>query len=142
MRAVRSEAVQQFRAGRVRELIEPHLDLAFHHDGLARPALRARYRRFILSAGGAALARQNEAVMARPDARPTLGLIRCPTLVACGTDDQLTPPECSRETPPHRGGAAGLIPRCGHMLTLERAPEVNALLRSWIARWWSPGQGR
>lgn len=142
MRAVRTEAVQQFRAGRVRELIEPHLDLAFHRDGLARPALRARYWRFILSAGGAALARQNEAVMARPDARAQLGRIDCPTLVACGADDQLTPPECSREL---AAGIAGsrlaLIPRCGHMLTLERAPEVNALLRDWIGQWSSPAHG-
>ena len=31
-----------------------------------------------------------------------------------------------------------LIPRCGHMLTMERAPQVNALLKDWIARWHRP----
>ena len=34
---------------------------------------------------------QQKAIMARPDSRPTLGRIRCPTLVLCGREDALTP---------------------------------------------------
>lgn len=136
MRELRSAAVRKFRAGQVREVIEPNVALAFHADGAARPDLRARYWRFIQSAGGEALARQNEAVMNRPDARPHLGRIQCPTLVVCGADDKLTPPECSQEMATAIAQAKlALIPRCGHMLTMERALQVNALLKDWIARW-------
>jgi pimeloyl-ACP methyl ester carboxylesterase len=139
MGQLRSAAVAQFRAGRLREVIEPNIALAFHADGAARPDLRARYWRFIQSAGGEALARQNEAVMGRPDARPHLGRIRCPTLVACGANDLLTPPECSQEMAAAIAHAhLALIPRCGHLLTMERAPQVNALLKDWIARWHRP----
>lgn len=136
MRALRSDAVRQFRAGQVRQVIEPNMALAFHADGAARPDLRARYWRFILAAGGEALARQNEAVMDRPDARPHLGRISCPALVVCGADDVLTPPECSHEMAAAIGTAEwAVIPRCGHLLTMERAPQVNALLKGWISRW-------
>lgn len=136
MRALRSTAVRQFRTGQVREVIEPNVALAFHADGAGRPDLRARYWRFILSAGGEALARQNEAVMDRPDARPHLSRIACPTLVVCGADDMLTPPECSQEMASAiRSAELALIPRCGHLLTMERAPQVNALLQGWISRW-------
>ena len=139
MRSLRSAAVLKFRAGRMREVIEPNVSLAFHADGAARPDLRARYWRFILSAGSEALARQNEAVMARPDARPNLGQIGCPTLVACGQNDLLTPPECSEEIAAAIPDAhLALIRRCGHMLTMERAPQINALLKDWIARWHRP----
>lgn len=139
MRELRSAAVGKFRAGRLREVIEPNVALAFHADGAARPDLRARYWRFIQSAGGEALARQNEAVMDRPDARPHLARIQCPTLVACGANDLLTPPECSYEMAEAIADAhMALIPRCGHMLTMERAPQVNALLKDWIARWHRP----
>jgi pimeloyl-ACP methyl ester carboxylesterase len=139
MRGLRSAAVGKFRAGQLREVIEPNIALAFHAAGAARPDLRARYWRFIQSAGGEALARQNEAVMERPDARAHLSRIECPTLVACGVNDLLTPPECSQEMAQAIGHAKlALIPRCGHMLTMERAPQVNALLKDWIARWHRP----
>ena len=97
--------------------------------------LREQYLDFVLAAGTNQLIRQNRAIMARPDARLHLPRVTCPTLVVCGDSDQLTPPECSREI-------ASLIPKaqlhfvaqCGHMLTMERPEEVNALLLDWLNR--------
>ena len=71
--------------------------------------------------------------MARPDARTHLPLLRCPTLVMCGDTDQLTPPECSHEIAalvPH--AQLVMVPRCGHMLTMEKPDLVNATLRAWL----------
>ena len=40
-----------------------------------------------LRVGPVAFVRQQTAIMTRPDARPTLGAIACPTLVLCGAED-------------------------------------------------------
>jgi pimeloyl-ACP methyl ester carboxylesterase len=54
-------------------------------------------------------------------------------LVLCGEDDQLTPPECSREIAALAPGALlHLLPHCGHMLTLEQPAAVNARLLDWL----------
>jgi len=85
-------------------------------------------------AGTPGLIRQNRAVMARPDLRPGLADVRCPTLVVGGLSDQLTPPECSREMAEAIPGAQlQLLPECGHMLTWEQPQAVTTLLRDWLA---------
>jgi pimeloyl-ACP methyl ester carboxylesterase len=131
MIALREAAIEWFAQGRVREVIEPNVAFAFHPDNAA--ALSAAYLDFVLAAGAEQLIRQNRAVIARPDARPHLPRLRCPVLVMCGEADQLTPPERSREIAslvPH--ARLVLVPRCGHLLTMERPEVVNAALREWL----------
>ncbi|SMF24136.1 Pimeloyl-ACP methyl ester carboxylesterase [Tistlia consotensis] len=78
-------------------------------------------------------ARQQTAIMTRPDARPWLAGIRCPTLVMVGRQDALTPMENATEL------AAGIpdsrlvvIDDCGHLPPLERPEETNRQLRRWL----------
>ncbi len=77
--------------------------------------------------------RQSRACMARPDSRPDLPRIACPTLVLCGREDAVLPPERSAEI---AAGIAGarlvLVEECGHMLPLERPQATTALLREWL----------
>jgi pimeloyl-ACP methyl ester carboxylesterase len=131
MIALRTQAVELFAQGRVREVIEPNVAFAFHPD--QAQALAGSYLEFVLAAGAEQLIRQNRAVMARPDARPHLPRVRCPVLVMCGEADRLTPPERAREiaslVPQAR---LVLVPRCGHMLTMERPEVVNAALQEWL----------
>ena len=131
MTRLREGAIVQFAQGRAREVIEPNIAMAFHPDHAA--ALAADYLAFVLGAGAEQLIRQNRAVIARPDARPHLPRLRCPVLVMCGEADLLTPPERSREIAalaPH--ARVVLVPRCGHMLTMERPDVVNAALAEWL----------
>ena len=73
-------------------------------------------------------------MIGRPDARLHLPAVRCPTLVVAGESDLLTPPECAREIAELVPGAQlHLLPRCGHMLTMEQPDAVNALLLGWLA---------
>jgi pimeloyl-ACP methyl ester carboxylesterase len=84
--------------------------------------------------GVEAYLRNQQAIMARPDFRPELPRIGCPTLVLCGREDALTSLEMHEEM-------ARLIPtarlvvieQCGHLSTLERPIEVNTALRNWLA---------
>lgn len=132
MIALRSAAIELFAQGRLREVIEPNIAFAFHPDNA--PRLAAAYLEFVLAAGADQLIRQNRAVMARPDAREHLRDLRCPVLVMCGDTDQLTPPERSREIAalvPH--AQLLIVPRCGHMLTMEQPAVVNAKLLEWLS---------
>ena len=132
MRVVRENAITLFAQGRVKEIIEPNVGLAFHPDHAG--ALAGDYLDFVLAAGAQQLIRQNRAVIARPDARQHLAQLRCPVLVMCGEDDLLAPPAHSREIAALCPDARlVLVPRCGHMLTMEQPELVHATLREWLA---------
>ena len=76
---------------------------------------------------------QQRVIMGRPDSRPDLGRIRCPTLIVAGEEDAITPPEVHLDLARHIDNASiELIPDCGHMSAMERPAEVSALLRSWL----------
>lgn len=83
--------------------------------------------------GQAAFLRQQKAILGRPDSRGDLRKISCPTLVACGRQDALTPVDAHEEM------AAGIpnanlvvIENCGHMAPMEQPEAVTALLRYWL----------
>jgi pimeloyl-ACP methyl ester carboxylesterase len=84
--------------------------------------------------GRDAFLRQEKAIMNRPDSRPDLPNIECPTLVLCGHEDQATPPELHREMAADIPNARlAIIPVCGHLSTMERPDEVNRELRAWLS---------
>jgi len=92
--------------------------------------LREIVRTMAEETGAAGFIRQQTAIMGRVDSRPSLGRIRCPTLVLVGDGDELTPPDRAAEM---ARGIAGsrlvTVPECGHLSTLERPQHVtNALL--------------
>ncbi|MDB5875229.1 MAG: hypothetical protein JWQ07_4671 [Ramlibacter sp.] len=133
MRELREAAIELFAQDRVAEVIEPNIAFAFHPDQAGDAALTRSYVDFVLRAGAGQLIRQNRAVIVRPDARAHLPRLRCPTLVMCGDSDQLAPPEHSREIAALIAGAQiVVVPRCGHMLTMEKPAQVNAALRAWL----------
>lgn len=78
--------------------------------------------------------RQQRAIIARPDSRPSLAAIAVPTLVLVGEEDRLTPPAVAEEI---RHGIAEAtlvrVPRSGHLPALERPGEVTDALRRWLA---------
>jgi pimeloyl-ACP methyl ester carboxylesterase len=130
---LRSEAIVLFEQGRVEEVLRANLPFAFHPSRQGDAALVSAYFEMIDRAGAAQLARQNRALMARPDSRPLLPRLRCPLLVACGDADALTPPECAREIAaavPH--ARLEILPACGHLLTWEQPQAVNGLLLEWL----------
>jgi len=135
MRQVRETAMELFAQGRADEVIGANVGFAFHPDQARDAVLVRSYLDFVMRAGADQLIRQNRAVIHRPDARLHLPRLRCPTLVVCGDSDQLTPPEYSREIAELVAGAEILsVPRCGHMLTMEKPEFVNAALAAWLDR--------
>lgn len=79
--------------------------------------------------GAEAFVRQQRAIMSRPDSRPGLPQIRCPTLILVGDGDQLTPPELSEEMNTLIPGSRLVkVPDSGHLSTLERPDAVTRAL--------------
>jgi pimeloyl-ACP methyl ester carboxylesterase len=77
--------------------------------------------------------RHLRAIMSRPDSRPLLAAIRCPTLVLVGDGDELLPPELAKEIAAGILGARlVIVPDCGHLCTLEKPGPVNAALAEWL----------
>jgi pimeloyl-ACP methyl ester carboxylesterase len=83
--------------------------------------------------GPEAFVRQQTAVMGRPDSRPTLAVISCPTLVLTGDEDNTIPNSLSVEM---AGGIPGakltVIPQCGHLPQLEQPQAVADALVGWL----------
>jgi pimeloyl-ACP methyl ester carboxylesterase len=78
--------------------------------------------------------RQEELAAVRPDRRADLSAIKCPTIVVCGRDDAATPLELSQEmVAAIKGSKLVVIEQCGHLITMEKPDETNAILRKWLA---------
>lgn len=105
-----------------------------HHDRLNDRALTERVLLMADGIGVNAFVRQQQAIMGRPDNRPFLGGIKCPTVIVVGAQDALTPVKVSEEM--HAalpGSVLEVIPHCGHLSTMESPDAVNRILDRWLA---------
>lgn len=110
------------------------LPFLMHRDRLADRGLVSRVLDMADWVGRPAHERQQAAIIARPDSRPSLPEILCPTLIIVGAQDALTPVKVAEEM--HQaisGSRLAVIPDCGHLSTLEQPDAVNAQLREWLA---------
>jgi hypothetical protein len=64
---------------------------------------------------------------------PDLRKINCPTIVVCGRDDAAQPLLMSEEiTATIQGSELITIEPCGHLITMEKPGETNAILRKCL----------
>ena len=83
--------------------------------------------------GPDAYVRQLTAVMGRSDSRPTLAVIRCPTLVLTGDQDNTLANALSIEIANGIHGARlVIIPQCGHLPPIERPQATADALIEWL----------
>jgi pimeloyl-ACP methyl ester carboxylesterase len=100
-----------------------------HADATLMQGLRAMIRR----SSPERFERQQRALLSRPDARPGLADIVCPTLVMTGRYDSWAPvsqhEEIAAKIPVSR---LEVVEGAGHMSTVERPAAVNELLLAWL----------
>jgi pimeloyl-ACP methyl ester carboxylesterase len=83
--------------------------------------------------GVEAFVRQQNAIMTRPDSRPTLTAIRCPTLVLTCDSDNTVPNKLSQEmTDAIAGSWLVTLENCGHLPQLERPEATAQALVEWL----------
>jgi pimeloyl-ACP methyl ester carboxylesterase len=131
--AARHAFVAMAEGGRLGEVVDTLTLRYLHRDRHKDARLRGIVRAMAVDTGPEAFVRQQQATISRPDSRPLLADIRCPTLVLAGDGDDLTPPELAREI---ADGIAGsklvIVPDCGHLCTIERPEPVNVALAEWL----------
>ncbi len=120
-------------SGRFRGVTPRLLPQLIHPDRQAETTLTDPIMHMAERIGPEAFRRQQTAILNRPDSRPELGAVVCPTLVVCGRQDALTPLERSEEIAALVPGARlAVIEDCGHLSTMERPQAATALLRDWL----------
>lgn len=83
--------------------------------------------------GVAGYLRQQAAIIARADSRPTLKTIRCPTLVLTGDQDNTIPNALSKEMADGIAGAKLVIlAHCGHLPQPEQPEATARALVEWL----------
>jgi pimeloyl-ACP methyl ester carboxylesterase len=121
--------------GRFEEVHAALWDRLVHPDDWADPAIEETVLTMLRETGPEAFVRQQRAIIGRADSRPMLPGIEIPTLVLVGEQDALTPPELSREMAEAVEWASlVVVPRCGHMSTLEQPEAVNRALLAWLTQ--------
>ena len=115
----------------ITETLMPQL---IHSSRLDDIALTEAIKAMAKNVGKEAFVRQQRAIMSRAESRPLLAAIKCPTLVLCGRQDQLTPLDRHEEMAAGiKGATLEVLEDCGHMSTMERPDQVNRALRQWLA---------
>jgi pimeloyl-ACP methyl ester carboxylesterase len=137
-----SEVERSIRRARIRLATEGHFELVLGLQ-MSRfiPAYRLPDKKLIDEVmtmcgeiGVEIYKRQEELAAIRVDRRPDLPRIKCPTIVVCGRDDAATPLFLSEEmTAAITGSELIVIEQCGHLITMEKPEETNAILRKWLS---------
>ncbi len=118
-------------------LVDAWLPPMLHSDRRCDHAFTERLRHMCVSAGLERYEDQVTALLDRPDARPLLSTIRCPTLIGVGGDDAWAPVAQHRAMADAIASAKLVIfEHAGHMTPAEAPDQVTAALRDWLE--WSP----
>jgi pimeloyl-ACP methyl ester carboxylesterase len=136
-----SEAERAIRRARIRLANEGHFELVLGMQ-MSRfiPAYRLPDKALVdevmamcSEIGVEIYKRQEELAAIRVDRRPDLPRIKCPTIVVCGRDDAATPLFLSEEMAGAvKGSELIVIEQCGHLITMEKPEETNAILKRWL----------
>jgi pimeloyl-ACP methyl ester carboxylesterase len=125
----REQRIAMAQSGRFSESLDLQFPLVVHPSRHSDEILRETYRTMAMECGADAFVRHLRVDMSRPDSRPDLAGIRCPTTIIVGDSDQLTPPELAEEMASGIDGARlVIIPQSGHLSPLEQPTDVTRAL--------------
>jgi pimeloyl-ACP methyl ester carboxylesterase len=104
-----------------------------HADPMLTPIISGPVQAMAERVGAEVFARQQKALLARPDLAPAIAAIRVPTLVAVGDRDRICLPEDAQALADQIPGSRfHILKSCGHLAPMERPGETTALLREWL----------
>jgi pimeloyl-ACP methyl ester carboxylesterase len=133
-RAAREDRIRRAEAGRFDEVLDELLPSWVHESRRQDHSLRQELRAMAGTIGAEGFVAEMRTIMSRPDSRPDLERIHCPTLVLCGREDQPTPVQAHLEMATRIPDATLVVlPGCGHLAPLEKPAAVTAQLRGWLA---------
>ena len=130
---IRRQRIAATEAGRFSEELDNQFPFLVHNSRRDNTQFKQAYRQMAEECGAETFIRHLKATMERPDSRPELARIDCPTLVMVGDSDRVTPPELAVEMAENiRNANLVVIPECGHLSLLEKPQEVTHALIAWM----------
>jgi pimeloyl-ACP methyl ester carboxylesterase len=130
----RDKQIAMAREGLFAEIPDLLFPLMVHPEHQQDAELRQTFLQMHDENGAEAFIQQQEAIKGRLDSRPFLAAISCPTLVLVGDSDQVTPPEAAHEIAAGiKGARLVIVPKSGHLSTLEQPEGVTRALTDWMA---------
>jgi pimeloyl-ACP methyl ester carboxylesterase len=130
--AKRRDRIAVAQRGGFSKTLDGAFDDAVHPDHVGRADLRALSKAMSLAVGPDTYIRHQEAIIARPDSRPTLATIHVPTAVIVGDTDKITPPDAAKEMAAGIAGAVlTVIDHAGHMAVLEQPDATIGAIVAW-----------
>jgi pimeloyl-ACP methyl ester carboxylesterase len=95
----------------------------------------ARFKDTLLATSPQGLCDALHGIAARQDSTLLLREISVPTLVICGEEDAITPrAEAEIMQRGIKGAELAMIPKAGHLPSMETPEEFNAVLRKFLGR--------
>lgn len=132
-RTQRQDQIRLAGQGRFLGVSDRLLPSLLYPDRLKDEALVGDVKAMAAAVGRDGFVRQQRAILGRPDSRPLLPRIACPTLVLTGRQDARIPLRIHEEMAAAIPGAElVVIEACGHLSALERPAEVAQALRHWL----------
>ena len=131
--ARREPQIAKVRAGQLRQVMRDEMKPNYLSDGPHQGAILDLCMSMAEALGEDVFERQSRAIQNRPDQQDTLRKVAIPTLIMCGEDDALCPPE--RHQLMHElvdGSTLHIIQGAGHLPTLEQAELTTQILRQWV----------
>lgn len=129
----RTKFMGMIRNGRFEDVLAEFTPMLVHPARVRDKMLMDEIGRMARRVGAQAALSQQQAMLDRPDSRPDLARIACPTLVLCGRQDALTPLAAHEEMATGiKGAKLVVIEDCGHMSTMEKPEAATAVMRYWL----------
>ncbi|MEO5762035.1 MAG: alpha/beta hydrolase [Vicinamibacteria bacterium] len=101
----------------------------------SRADVVAKVKDMMLATPPQAIVNALNGLAARSDSTPTLREITVPTLIVCGEEDVLTPVlESEKMQREIKGSELVVIPKSGHLPSMETPDEFNALVSAFLSR--------
>jgi pimeloyl-ACP methyl ester carboxylesterase len=129
----RRTQIELAKAGRLAEVLDAIFPRLVHPKHRADERVRQVLYQMAAEVGVDGFVRQQLANIGRPDSRPGLSAIRCPTLVLVGDSDELTPPDLAAEIANGIAGARLVtVPEAGHASPVEQPEFVTRALLEFL----------
>jgi pimeloyl-ACP methyl ester carboxylesterase len=96
-------------------------------------ALVEEVRSLMLTSSAESVTKTLKALAERWETCSSLQEVTVPTLIICGKEDKITPPEKAEYMNQHiKGSELAIIEKAGHLSTLEQPAEVNSRINRFI----------
>ena len=129
----RRSQMARAKAGEFRDVLNELFSIFVHPSRRDRADLLQLVHDMGHDVGVEAFVRQQTAIIGRPDLRPTLAAIACPTLVLSGDQDNTIPNSLSKEMAEGiRGAKLAILSHCGHLPQAEQTEATANALVEWL----------